>query len=187
MPSSFYCVYPQPSADAIDRYSQLGYAAHLLSQSPKAKDRPLQYVQQVIAPAIAHQQLRLLFDENGAPAAFIVWARLAPDVERRILTSSSIALNFSEWNEGSSLWLLDLIAPRGHLPYVLQHARDVLFKGEQRVRYLRQTRSGARAMEISRNTFSGCLRSMPAASVCRCGNTACVMNWPEYRDAQNEQ
>jgi len=163
MRSSFLRVYPQPNPDRVERYTQIGYAMHLLSQSPLARHRQTHYANAILAPAIAHQRINFYFDEDGAPAAFVVWANLAPDVEERVFATSKLDLHFSEWNEGSSLWILDLVAPFGHLKYVLQHARDVLFRNEPRVRFMRQVGECGRVVEIERSKLSGCLRSMPAA------------------------
>lgn len=180
MPTSFLRVYQRHAADRVERYAQIGYAMHLLSRSARGRQRPAAYVDTTLIPAIEHGQVAFLFDEDGSPAAFVVWARLAPDVEKRLMSASRIDLHLSEWNEGSSLWVLDLVAPLGHLKYVLQHLRDVLFAHEPQVRYMRQARRLVRVLEISRERLSGCLRSMPLAPIlCRCKRSTCLLDAPE--------
>lgn len=179
MISSFLRVYPRPNPDRVERYSQIGYAMHLLSQSPRARHRQALYVNMILAPALEHRQIAFYFDEDGAPAAFVVWVHLAADVEQRIMSTSKLDLHFSEWNEGSSLWIMDLVAPRGHLKYVLRHARDVLFRDEPQVRYVRQVGRFVRVLEISRDKLSGCLRSLPPAPPpCRCRRSICLLDSP---------
>ena len=158
-------VFPKPNPDRVERYAQIGYAMYLLSQSPQARHRQTHYANAVLTPAIAHQKISFYFDEDGAPAAFLVWASLAPDVEERIFTRSKLELHFSEWNEGDSLWVLDLVAPFGHLKHVLQNARDVLFRHEPRVRFLRLVGASGRVVEIERSKLLGCLREVSAGPV----------------------
>ena len=163
MTSSFLRGFARPNPDRVERYSQIGYAMHLLSQSPRARYRQAHYASAILTPAIAHRRINFYFDEDGSPVAFLVWANLAPDVEERVLARSKLELHVSEWNEGSSLWVLDLVAPFGHLKYVLRHARDVLFRDEPQVRFVRQVGANGRVVEIERSKLSGCLRIMPAA------------------------
>jgi hemolysin-activating ACP:hemolysin acyltransferase len=176
-PTSFLRVYQRHDPDRVERYSQIGYAMHLLSHSVRGRQRSAAYVTSLLLPAIDHRQVAFLFDEDGSPAAFVIWARLALDVEKRLMAASGLDLHLSEWNEGSSLWLLDLVAPFGNLKYVLQYLRDTLFVKESKVRYMRQARRSVRVLEISRAELSGCLRSMPPAPLlCRCGRKNCLMD-----------
>jgi hemolysin-activating ACP:hemolysin acyltransferase len=65
----------------------------------------------------------------------MAWARLSPEVENRIINEALTTLHVSEWDEGSSLWLMDLVIPYGHIRRVLVDLRDVLFPNEERLRY----------------------------------------------------
>jgi hemolysin-activating ACP:hemolysin acyltransferase len=171
---SFYEVYQQANPDKAHYYCKFGYAIALLSQSPQGMNRSISYVQTILTPAIMTRQICFLFNEAGDPVAYLIWAYLAPDVERRVLTSFRFDLHVSEWNEGTSLWVVDLVAPQGHLKHVLRFARDKLFQDESKVRYLRENQRFRRAIEHTREKLLGCLRSMPPASIhCRCGDPNC--------------
>ncbi|MBW4550802.1 MAG: toxin-activating lysine-acyltransferase [Aphanocapsa sp. GSE-SYN-MK-11-07L] len=174
MIASFYQVYQRADPSQDSTYCQIGYAMLLLAQSPSGATRPISYLQTMLSPAILTEQICFLFDEEGKPVSYLIWAYLAPDVERRILTSFSLELHESEWNEGSSLWIVDLVAPYGHLKHVLRFVRDQLFLNEPRVRYLRTNQRNRRVVEHSRTRLAGCLRSMPPLSpYCRCGRLDC--------------
>jgi hemolysin-activating ACP:hemolysin acyltransferase len=174
MRRNLYQVYKKEDPSQVSNYCQIGYAMFLLSQSPGGAKRQISYLQSVLSPALQTRQVCFLFDEDGRVVAYLIWAYIAPDVENRILTSFHFDLHISEWNEGTSLWIVDLVAPYGHLKNVLRFVRDELFCDEQEVRYLRTNKKRSYAVKYSRDNFLGCLRSMPPApSYCLCGQDNC--------------
>lgn len=175
MMRSFYQVYQSADQNQMSHYCEVGYVMSLIAQSPRKDGNQISYLNSILSPALQTRQICFLFNEDGTPVAYLIWAHLAPDVEERVLKSFRFDfLHVSEWNEGDSLWLVDLVAPHGHFKNVLRFARDTLFRDEQRVRYLRANRNFRYAVEHARNNFSGCLRSMPPVSQhCRCGRIDC--------------
>jgi hemolysin-activating ACP:hemolysin acyltransferase len=176
MKYSFKEVYQHADPTLVSHYGQLGYAMHLLAHSPNGASRQILYLNLILLPAMLTHQICFLFDEDGNPVAYLIWAFLSPDVERRVLTSFRFELHESEWNEGSSLWIVDLVAPHGHLKNVLRFARDKLFHDEETVRYIRTKKHFRLAIEHSRESLFGCLRSMPPVSpYCRCQRLDCQL------------
>lgn len=174
---SFYRVYRKPVSDEV--HVQLGYAVSILCASRRATGRQVRFFKNVLVPAIQHKQLALLFDEDGEAAAYVVWASLTPEVEQRITRTGRLGLHFSEWDEGSRIWVVDIVARPGYLKYLLQFCRDDLFRHEAVVSYLRLSRGVQRPRQLRRDDLSGCLRSMPLMSIgCRCGQDICPLDVP---------
>ena len=98
-----------------------------------------------------------IFRAGGHPRAFVTWAGLAPAAERRFALDH-LPLEPQQWNGGTSKWLVDLVAPFGHLEAVLrQLARK---PDEQRVRALWHNRAGTRyrILEWTRDAEGGPIR-----------------------------
>ncbi|WP_052690155.1 toxin-activating lysine-acyltransferase [Xanthomonas albilineans] len=146
---------PGHDRDGIYRQyaEKLGYAGYLLAKSAYHARLPLAYLETTLRPAIMHHQIRFFFDD-GEPCGYIIWARLAEDVEERFIQQNDLRLHPSEWNEGSSLWIVDLLIPPGLSRSVIAYLRDDLFRTEPRVRYVRFRRDGLVIKEARRNVQS---------------------------------
>ncbi|RKF13975.1 toxin-activating lysine-acyltransferase [Roseovarius spongiae] len=98
-----------------------------------------------------------IFRTNGHPRAFVTWAGLAPGAERRFAIDHQ-PLKAHQWNGGASVWIVDLVAPFGHLEQVL----DMLAQrpDQRRVRTLWHNRKGTRyrVIEWSREEDGGRIR-----------------------------
>lgn len=174
MNTSFVRVYEDPLSRNWSLQTKIGHAIDILARSKLGSLRSIRYAENTLIPAIRHEQIEFIFDEDRTPVSYVIWACLTADVEDRIITKSIQTLHLSEWNEGESIWIIDLVAPLGHLKYVMKHLRDRLFSQVGRVRFARVKKNTIRVLEIERSLLSGCLRSMkPDPSVCRCGHTAC--------------
>lgn len=57
---------------------------------------------------------------NGYPRAAITWAGLGPDQERRFAVDHQ-TLRPEDWNSGPSPWLVDFLAPFGHVDQIVPH------------------------------------------------------------------
>ena len=62
-----------------------------------------------ILPSINHNQYKIFKDDAGI-FGFVNWAFLNEDAERRFKKQAQIYKN--EWNNGSNLWLYDIIISR---------------------------------------------------------------------------
>jgi cytolysin-activating lysine-acyltransferase len=108
----------------------LGYAGHseaevigavtwLWMHSHRHRELPLMALSQTLLPPIKAQQFILGYgqQENGTvvPVAYIAWANLSEDAERRYLASRSTAfLRQQDWSSGDRSWITDWVCPFGH-------------------------------------------------------------------------
>lgn len=121
---------------------QLGLATELMCVAPRLLRHPLSFVRNRVRPAIQHGYIQFAFDDAGSPLAFWTWAFLAMDVVHRVSLQPYYVLHQSEWDEGSSLWILDLVAPYGHARDVMHFIARSFFKEYKRAYSVRRTASG---------------------------------------------
>ena len=70
------------------------------------------------------------FDREGNPVGYVVWAHLAPDSEKRLLTDPGFLLHPSEWNEGGKTWIIDFCFPAGGAKESIVQLKN-FFRGEE--------------------------------------------------------
>lgn len=134
--------FPEGWFDLPDRQlADLGAMFFLISMSRYHRIRPLAQVFSMLEPPLRLAQYRIL-RSNGFPRAFFTWAGLDHDTERQF-AMDRIPLRAEQWNNGTSLWVVDLAAPFGHLDQVIK----VMAENRQtnRVRTLWHNRVGTRA------------------------------------------
>lgn len=147
-PTSFLKVYDAPSDSARSRAEKYGYAVTLMCASKSHSALPLSYVRAVVQPAVRLGNIKFYFNEEGSIVGYVIWALLATDVEERLMTGT-LALHLSEWNEGTNLWIVDLLVPAGSFKYVLEDMKGTLFSSHRSAKYRRIVRGRA----ISRTIF----------------------------------
>lgn len=59
-----------------------------------------------------------IFRANGFPRAFITWAGLSPEAERAFAVEHQPIMP-EQWNSGASVWLIDFVAPFGHVDEIV--------------------------------------------------------------------
>ena len=137
--------FPAGWFDLPDRQlADLGSMFFLIAMSTYHKGRPLAQVYAALEPPLRLSQYRIL-RTNGFPRAFFTWAGLDRSTERTFAIEH-IPLKKEQWNSGSSLWVVDLAAPFGHLDKVIaMMARN---RQTNRVRTLWHNKAGTRARVI---------------------------------------
>ncbi len=80
----------------------------------------------VVFPAIHFNQFRIYKDKNKAPIAFITWAFLSDEVEKKYLTGN-YHLKPEDWKSGENGWVIDFIAPFGHAKKVIDDLKNNVF------------------------------------------------------------
>lgn len=95
------------------KHEQYGLAAYICARAQVRRD--LSNLNQWIMPAILHEQIMFVFDKAGIPIGYWTWAYLASDVEMRLRYDRKAVLHESEWNEGESLWVMELAAYAGYV------------------------------------------------------------------------
>jgi cytolysin-activating lysine-acyltransferase len=118
----------------------LGYGI-MLCRSARLNEKRLEVSLKTLSQAIEHEQVQFYFNDNGKVVGYVCWARLSPDVELRLLRGH-IELHISEWNEGEVFWIVDLVAPFGHLRRILSKFSKSICENAELVRYARVTSRG---------------------------------------------
>lgn len=112
----------------------LGALTQIMAASRAHQKHDMAYFRHVINSLLAHDQITILYNARKEAVAYYCWAFLAPDVEKRVIGTGQWNLHISEWNEGTSLWLVDLAAPFGHLGMVVRNIKQ-RFVSHPRIRY----------------------------------------------------
>lgn len=136
MRQSYFQLFDEPSGETEGLARSLGYASLLLSRNPSHFSLPIRYINDMIFFAISNRKIRYFFNHDGDVVAYIAWAFIGEDVERKVIRDGRFDLHLSEWDEGTSLWIVDLLAPYGHVKNVISWFRNNVSLG-QRVRYFR--------------------------------------------------
>ena len=113
------------------KHEQYGLAAYICALVQVRRD--VLNLNQWIMPAILHEQIMFVFDRGGIPIGYWTWAYLASDVEIRLRYDQNAVLHESEWNEGNSLWVMELAAYAGYVNDIVafivrsaHHGHDVV-------------------------------------------------------------
>lgn len=96
-------------------YTSLGMVANIMGLSPLYCQYPVASITLWIEPAIRHGHIHFFRDEAGIPIGYVTWALLNKDTEHRLIHDPDVLLHISEWNEGSSLWIMDFVLLGGGL------------------------------------------------------------------------
>ena len=87
----------------------------------------LTYADLVTAHRLNH--CMTFFNFRGMPVAYVVWGLLAADVEASLMHSGRHSFHHSEWNEGTSLWIIEVCAPYNNARKALRTACKMLLPG----------------------------------------------------------
>ncbi len=123
-----------------DFLSDFGSLFYLASLTRYHRPRSLHDLFACFEPPLRLGQYKL-FRSGGHPRAAITWAGLSPQAEYAFAVDHK-ALRPEDWNSGPSLWLVDFVAPFGHIDQIvplLAQNPDVL-----RVRTMWHNRPGTR-------------------------------------------
>lgn len=91
----------------------LGEMSWLMTQSPLHKALPIEALEWLAMPALIHRQF-YIFRDGDKPVGLALWARCTPAAEAKLergMVEPENRLTLEEWNSGSTIWLVDLIAP----------------------------------------------------------------------------
>jgi hemolysin-activating ACP:hemolysin acyltransferase len=127
----------------------LGFVARLIADSPAASMRSFEYIKQVVLPAISASQLKVYFNRRGQPVGFVIWAWLGTDTEREFMSGGWRSLHHSEWREGNSLWLLDIVSPFNNTRHILRAFYRDNMPGVKELTYGRRIRGSFVVKRIS--------------------------------------
>lgn len=106
-----------------------GMASWLWIQSPLHRDWPSYLLGNSIWPAITHRQFLLARDQTQRPIAYVSWAMLDENAERKYLQDAN-SLQTEDWNSGDRIWFIDWITPFGASLAVARKIENEIFPND---------------------------------------------------------
>ena len=76
-----------------------------------------------------HGQFRMSH-EGGRAVSYVTWANLSEEVEQAYM-ANPLNLQPKDWNSGEITWIIDFIAPFGHIWPVVHDLRNNVFQKGQ--------------------------------------------------------
>jgi cytolysin-activating lysine-acyltransferase len=89
----------------------------------------------VLPPLLAGQfsvaQARAAQGAPALPAAVALWARVSPEVDKRLTASPNVPLRLrpDEWRSGDIYWLVDVVGDSRIVPQLMKKLGETVFKG----------------------------------------------------------
>ncbi len=123
---SYYEVYDASDSLETAHFTKFGIAASLAVYSARG-GIGLRYLSAVVEPAINDDRIVFFYNVDGQPVGYYIYALVAPEVDQRLSETGWpgwFEMHHSEWNEGHSLWIVDLVAMPGHTKYILRRIRE---------------------------------------------------------------
>ena len=96
-----------------DKLADYGAMTFLAGLTNYHREQPLARAMHYFEPPLRLGHYKI-FRSNGFPRAFITWAGLSPAAERAFALDH-LPLEPEHWTSGSSVWLVDFVAPFGHV------------------------------------------------------------------------
>lgn len=127
------------AAQASRRLSAcFGQIVAVLMRSSAYKHFMLSDLEWFVAPAVIAGQFNIAEAQSKThglttPIGVVLWARVSPDVDRRLSSSfeQPIRLKPREWTSGEIFWIVDAIGDRRVLDVMLRRLTEKEWKGKQ--------------------------------------------------------
>ncbi len=120
----------------FQKLPMLGPVTWLMMQQPHTRHTLLSELEWRVVPALMLEQAKL-YMRGDAPLAYVSWARMSQEVGQRYRQAPH-QLSFNDWKSGDEIWLVDVVAPFGGVPKVMEELRQQVFAG-QAIRQLAPT------------------------------------------------
>jgi cytolysin-activating lysine-acyltransferase len=130
-----------PNFSGLSYHQQMGLVATAMMNSPRYCAYPLACLSVWIEPAVLLHQIHFFTDLSGNPTGYMTWAFLTEDTARRVVHDPEVLLHISEWNEGTQLWIMDLLLLEGNIREIKRRA-FALFPDHHEARSVRRTDDG---------------------------------------------
>lgn len=145
--------YPSDWFDLPEKQlADLGAMYFLMSLAPFHRPRTHADSFAVLEPALRLNQYQI-FRSGGFPRAFLTWAGLSAEAEKRFAVDQK-PLRAGDWASGKSRWIVDLVAPFGHIEQILKMLSESKHKGSVRTLWHNKTGNKARILEWHRSELN---------------------------------
>ena len=121
----------------------LGHVMYLLHCTDRS-NLSLDAIQTWLRIPIRLDQIILLFGANKTPEGYLTWAYVTPETAMRLGDGSGRPPFPEEWNDGTLLWIVDVVAPFGQLRPLVEAARAHLGKDHRMMGYADRRRRNLR-------------------------------------------
>lgn len=101
----------------------LGHAIYLLNSTERSK-LSLSAIEAWLRMPIRLDQIILLFGANKTPEGYLTWAFVTAETAARLAQGRGRPPFPEEWNDGTVLWIVDVVAPFGQLQALARAARS---------------------------------------------------------------
>ena len=126
----------QASAVAIRQTVAFSQIVSILMRSAFHKHLALSDLEWLVLPPLMAGQFRVAQaraaqDAPSVPAAVALWAKVSPEVDRRLTENPSAPtrLRPDEWRSGDILWLIEVVGDPRVVPQLMKSLGDSVFKG----------------------------------------------------------
>ncbi len=141
----------QPDSVARRTVTDFGLVCQFAANLPSHAQMPLRSFAVLTQHAQQVDQLKVYLNGYEECVGYVIWALLTPDVERAFIAGNLRPLAPWEFNDGNSLWILDMAVASGSLSYVLEDLRDAVFAEYTQLTYLRVKQGRRLFKRVSRN------------------------------------
>ena len=83
----------------------------------------------LVLPPVSQKQCSLFRSKKNEPVAFVSWAKVSEEVEKRLL-SGQTKLQPKDWNSGDKIYIMDIISPFTQGKDVLKQLQSNQLKDE---------------------------------------------------------
>ena len=115
--------------------STVGAVVLLATKSQSHKYLFISDLEPLIFPPIMHKQFTLFRNNKNEPLAFISWAKVNEEVEKRLL-NGVMKLKPQDWNSGDRIYIMDMITATPSQKEFLKQLQENKFK-DQKVNILK--------------------------------------------------
>lgn len=131
-----------PLPEYSDAYARvLGYVCSLMFQSSVYCQFPIACLHQWMRPALLLGQFAFVENQSSRLVGYLTWARLSSDTEVRLRSDHDVLFHLSEWNEGTRLWIMDMLLLDGRIRDLIGQLDKVL-GGDRSFSYLKRSVDG---------------------------------------------
>jgi cytolysin-activating lysine-acyltransferase len=133
----------------------------LLMRSAHHKRYPIGALEWLVIPPLLTGQFSIVEARSkqsgaSAPVAVALWARVSPEVDKRLSENldKPIQLRPREWRSGDLLWIVEAVGDKRVLPPLLKRLSESTFKGRE-VKVRRRGADGKVAVSSLKAMVSG--------------------------------
>lgn len=116
--------------------SALGQIVTILMRSPAHQHLTLTDLKRRVVPAVLAGQFSLAgkrFKQDGlvVPVGALVWARVSPDVDKRLSADTTLPIDLTseEWTSGDNIWVVDAVGEPALITEMLRRLSEREWRG----------------------------------------------------------